>query len=203
MWTVPKSMCTLPRLLHVRRRGDWPFFVTGCILVPVFANLRFILPLSADITGGEMRDYQLRGLNWLINLYKHNVGGILADEMVGIVNRNFFTNLTRAMLVIIHSGPDASFFPFLPLSSRLSFLSLSTRLFLLGSSLPFPLFYLCFLFCVSVSLSCLSFFHHSFLTGPWQNAADDFASGIPQELSQRQGSVSATRAQEHGRQLAA
>lgn len=37
---------------------------------------------STDITGGEMRDYQLRGLNWLINLYKHNVGGILADEMV-------------------------------------------------------------------------------------------------------------------------
>lgn len=30
-----------------------------------------------------MRDYQLRGLNWLINLNKHSVGGILADEMVG------------------------------------------------------------------------------------------------------------------------
>lgn len=29
-----------------------------------------------------MRDYQLRGLNWLINLHKHSVGGILADEMV-------------------------------------------------------------------------------------------------------------------------
>jgi hypothetical protein len=29
-----------------------------------------------------MRDYQLRGLNWLINLHAHAVGGILADEMV-------------------------------------------------------------------------------------------------------------------------
>eukprot|EP00730_Choanoeca_flexa_P005475 TRINITY_DN11954_c0_g2_i1.p1 TRINITY_DN11954_c0_g2~~TRINITY_DN11954_c0_g2_i1.p1 ORF type:complete len:1049 (+),score=356.30 TRINITY_DN11954_c0_g2_i1:52-3198(+) len=33
------------------------------------------------ITGGTMRDYQLRGLNWLINLHAHAVGGILADEM--------------------------------------------------------------------------------------------------------------------------
>lgn len=30
---------------------------------------------------GEMRDYQLRGLNWLISLYESNVNGILADEM--------------------------------------------------------------------------------------------------------------------------
>jgi SNF2 family DNA or RNA helicase len=36
-----------------------------------------------DIKGGEMRDYQLRGLNWLINLHNQAVGGILADEMVG------------------------------------------------------------------------------------------------------------------------
>lgn len=28
-----------------------------------------------------MRDYQLRGLNWLISLYDSNVNGILADEM--------------------------------------------------------------------------------------------------------------------------
>lgn len=30
---------------------------------------------------GVMRDYQLRGLNWLISLYESNVNGILADEM--------------------------------------------------------------------------------------------------------------------------
>lgn len=30
---------------------------------------------------GEMRDYQLRGLNWLISLYENNINGILADEM--------------------------------------------------------------------------------------------------------------------------
>lgn len=30
---------------------------------------------------GEMRDYQIRGLNWLVTLYENGVNGILADEM--------------------------------------------------------------------------------------------------------------------------
>lgn len=29
-----------------------------------------------------MRDYQVRGLNWLISLYENGINGILADEMV-------------------------------------------------------------------------------------------------------------------------
>ena len=37
---------------------------------------------SLDIQGGEMRDYQVRGLNWLISLDAHGINGILADEMV-------------------------------------------------------------------------------------------------------------------------
>ena len=28
-----------------------------------------------------MRDYQIRGLNWLISLYENGINGILADEM--------------------------------------------------------------------------------------------------------------------------
>ena len=35
-----------------------------------------------DVKGGEMRDYQVRGLNWMISLYEHGINGILADEMV-------------------------------------------------------------------------------------------------------------------------
>ena len=31
---------------------------------------------------GEMRDYQVRGLNWMISLYENGINGILADEMV-------------------------------------------------------------------------------------------------------------------------
>lgn len=33
------------------------------------------------IKGGEMRDYQIRGLNWMISLYENGINGILADEM--------------------------------------------------------------------------------------------------------------------------
>lgn len=28
-----------------------------------------------------MRSYQIQGLNWMIELYKHDCSGILADEM--------------------------------------------------------------------------------------------------------------------------
>lgn len=33
------------------------------------------------ITAGDMRDYQIRGLNWMISLYENGINGILADEM--------------------------------------------------------------------------------------------------------------------------
>ncbi|CAK8686193.1 SWI/SNF-related matrix-associated actin-dependent regulator of chromatin subfamily A member 5-like [Clavelina lepadiformis] len=33
------------------------------------------------IKNGEMRDYQIRGLNWMISLYENGISGILADEM--------------------------------------------------------------------------------------------------------------------------
>ncbi|XP_041358454.1 SWI/SNF-related matrix-associated actin-dependent regulator of chromatin subfamily A member 5-like [Gigantopelta aegis] len=33
------------------------------------------------ILGGKMRDYQVRGLNWMISLYENGINGILADEM--------------------------------------------------------------------------------------------------------------------------
>ncbi|BES99295.1 SLIDE [Nesidiocoris tenuis] len=33
------------------------------------------------IQGGELRDYQVRGLNWMISLYENGINGILADEM--------------------------------------------------------------------------------------------------------------------------
>jgi len=35
----------------------------------------------AYIKSGEMRDYQIRGLNWMISLYENGINGILADEM--------------------------------------------------------------------------------------------------------------------------
>ena len=34
------------------------------------------------LQGGELRDYQIDSLNWLISLYETGINGILADEMV-------------------------------------------------------------------------------------------------------------------------
>ena len=39
------------------------------------------LQVQPGIIKGQMRDYQLQGLNWMIHLYDNGVNGILADEM--------------------------------------------------------------------------------------------------------------------------
>lgn len=33
------------------------------------------------LKGGELKNYQLYGLNWMVSLYNNNLNGILADEM--------------------------------------------------------------------------------------------------------------------------
>ena len=33
---------------------------------------------------GEMRGYQMQGLNWMVSLHRNGLSGILADEMVRI-----------------------------------------------------------------------------------------------------------------------
>ena len=38
-------------------------------------------PLLLSKVKGTMRDYQLEGLNWLVNLYIKGINGVLADEM--------------------------------------------------------------------------------------------------------------------------
>ncbi|KAJ8968298.1 hypothetical protein NQ317_000258 [Molorchus minor] len=46
------------------------------------ANLQYRFDTSPFyIKNGEMRDYQIRGLNWMISLYENGINGILADEM--------------------------------------------------------------------------------------------------------------------------
>lgn len=44
--------------------------------------MRALIFFFSDVKGGPLRDYQIRGLNWLISLYENGVNGILADEMV-------------------------------------------------------------------------------------------------------------------------
>lgn len=48
-----------------------------------------------DIKNGEMRDYQVRGLNWMINLYENGINGILADEMVCLLNKKKLNYLKK------------------------------------------------------------------------------------------------------------
>ncbi len=47
-----------------------------------YSNNQGNLSFLSDVKGGEMRDYQIRGLNWMISLYENGINGILADEMV-------------------------------------------------------------------------------------------------------------------------
>jgi len=51
------------------------------------------------VKGGEMRDYQVRGLNWMISLYENGINGILADEMV------FFCNHWLTYFFVITGEP--------------------------------------------------------------------------------------------------
>lgn len=52
----------------------------------------------AYIKTGQMRDYQLQGLNWLISLYENGLNGILADEMVSLVLLGTWQNVTNNIL---------------------------------------------------------------------------------------------------------
>lgn len=54
--------------------------VCGCIYVCA------CLHKQTDVKNGALRDYQIRGLNWMISLYENGINGILADEMVRHVN---------------------------------------------------------------------------------------------------------------------
>ena len=41
----------------------------------------FLTQQPSTLAHGQMRDYQLEGLNWMIRLQENGVNGILADEM--------------------------------------------------------------------------------------------------------------------------
>jgi len=45
----------------------------------------------------QLKEYQLKGLNWLATLYEQGINGILADEM-GLGKVNFLLCTTTALL---------------------------------------------------------------------------------------------------------
>lgn len=62
-----------------------------CILIPHAVDNTFSLAtpmLQSDqelpqpqMFNGTLKEYQLKGMNWLANLYDQGINGILADEM--------------------------------------------------------------------------------------------------------------------------
>ena len=54
------------------------------------------------IKHGQMREYQMQGLNWLIHLYDNGINGILADEMVRFQSR---APCAKYTLHALHTGP--------------------------------------------------------------------------------------------------
>lgn len=54
-----------------------------------------------DVKGGTLRDYQVRGLNWMISLYENGVNGILADEMVsGLFFESVFSGRCKGVSLL-------------------------------------------------------------------------------------------------------
>lgn len=48
---------------------------------------------ASILTGGTLKDYQVKGLQWMISLYNNRLNGILADEMVSSASRLTFSSL--------------------------------------------------------------------------------------------------------------
>ena len=47
----------------------------------VFADDQRLTTQPSVLQNGQLREYQLEGLNWLVRLYNNGISGILADEM--------------------------------------------------------------------------------------------------------------------------
>lgn len=62
------------------------------------------------LTGGSLKDYQVKGLQWMISLYNNRLNGILADEMVSIwLSKQQLADCTRRV-----SGRPSKRYPWSP-----------------------------------------------------------------------------------------
>ena len=72
----------LSDLNHSKSSQSVTFDESPAYIKVCFSDLLLIILYSyLSLQGGKMRDYQVRGLNWMIGLYDNNINGILADEM--------------------------------------------------------------------------------------------------------------------------
>jgi ATP-dependent helicase STH1/SNF2 len=49
------------------------------------------------LVGGKLKEYQIKGLQWMVSLYNNRLNGILADEMVCLPLIALYNNVTRIM----------------------------------------------------------------------------------------------------------
>lgn len=56
-----------------------------------------IVTQPRSLTGGELKEYQLSGVQWLVSLYNNKLNGILADEMV-----SDFVSLLKCSFPTLH-----------------------------------------------------------------------------------------------------
>ena len=68
----------------------------------------------AMLIGGDLKEYQLRGLQWMVSLYDHHLNGILADEMGLGKTIQSIALITYVMEVKHNNGP---FLVVVPLST--------------------------------------------------------------------------------------
>ena len=60
----------------------------------------------------QLKEYQLKGLNWLANLYDQGINGILADEMASIVRERFAFVDANILHLCLGSWQSAYFISF-------------------------------------------------------------------------------------------
>lgn len=81
------------------------------------------------LVGGKLKDYQIKGLQWMISLYNNRLNGILADEMgKGEKGEKKWLDFIKITLLKLVNLPCISFF--------LSLFKVSARLFRPSRSSP-------------------------------------------------------------------
>ncbi|EGC28868.1 hypothetical protein DICPUDRAFT_4822, partial [Dictyostelium purpureum] len=66
---------------HITEKAEDDEIMKGAIEEEEPHSFNFFTSSPPYIKSGTMRDYQVNGLNWLIQLYERGINGILADEM--------------------------------------------------------------------------------------------------------------------------
>lgn len=69
---------------------------------------------SSNLVGGTLKDYQVKGLQWMISLYNNNLNGILADEM-GLGKT--IQTISLITYLIEKKGQNGPFLVIVPLST--------------------------------------------------------------------------------------